>query len=136
MKRLALRALRLRCVACGGRPVFVHWFKLLPSCPCCGFRFERGERGYELGSYFVNVMLVETAFCAWFLGVVIATWPAPAWDLLQDGLWVLMLGTPFLFFPWSKTLFLAFDVLVRPPAEEDFDAPEERAWRSRRDARA
>jgi hypothetical protein len=65
------------------------------------------------------------------VGVGVARGPAPDWDLLQAGVWVLMLGTPFLFFPWSKTLFLAFDVLVRPPTVEDYAAPAERAWRTR-----
>jgi hypothetical protein len=43
-----------------------------------------------------------------------------------------MLVTPFAFYPFSKTLFLAFDLVVRPPEEEDFRLPEERAPTSRR----
>jgi len=42
---------------------------------------------------------------------------------------VLMLVSPFAFFPFSKTLFLAFDLLIRPPTEEDFSAPHEEARR-------
>ena len=34
-------------------------------------------------------------------------------------------------FPYSKTLFLAFDLLVRPPTEEDFAMPHEEARRHR-----
>jgi hypothetical protein len=30
------------------------------------------------------------------------------------------LTAPFLFFPFSKTLFLAFDLTFRPPGSEDF----------------
>jgi hypothetical protein len=39
-----------------------------------------------------------------------------------------MLVVPVAFFPYSKTLFLAFDLLVRPPTEEDFALPHEEAW--------
>jgi hypothetical protein len=45
---------------------------------------------------------------------------------------ILMVVFPFAFFPFSKTLFLAFDLLVRPPGEEDFAAPHERARQLRR----
>jgi hypothetical protein len=37
----------------------------------------------------------------------------------------LMLVMPVAFFPFSKTLFLAFDLSVRPAEAEDFDAPRE-----------
>ena len=42
-----------------------------------------------------------------------------------------MVVFPVLFFPYSKTLFLAFDLLVRPPTEEDFAVPHEEARRHR-----
>lgn len=104
---------------------------MMPNCPVCGFTFERGERGYWLGAYFVNLMLVEAVFCLWFFGVVYWTWPTPNWDLMQTGITLLMLVSPFICHPWSKTLFVAFDLLVRPPAESDFEAPSERAARVR-----
>jgi hypothetical protein len=46
-----------------------------------------------------------------------------------------MLVSPFAFFPFSKTLFLAFDLLVRPPTAEDFVAPHEEAPRHPRGPR-
>lgn len=131
--QLVGRALRLRCLLCGGRPVFVSWFRLLPSCSVCGFRFERGERGYHLGAYFANLMLMETAFVVWFGGVAIATWPDVNWDVMQAGIWALMIVTPFFFWPWANTLFLAFDLLVRPPEEGDFESPAEPGMRARKE---
>ena len=47
-------------------------------------------------------------------------WPAPPWDLLLYGGMVMMVVTPVLFYPFSKDLFLAFDLIFRPPAPEDF----------------
>jgi hypothetical protein len=42
---------------------------------------------------------------------------------------------PFAFFPYSKTLFLAFDLLVRPPDEEEFVLPHEPTPTTRRPPR-
>jgi uncharacterized protein (DUF983 family) len=132
------RALRLRCPHCGGGPIFTSWSRLLPACPVCGLRLER-EQGYWVGAYFFNLVAMETVFVVWFVGFLLATWPEPPWDLFQVVSIVLMIVAPFAFFPYSKTLFLAFDLLVRPPEKEDFAAPHEQARRiprsSPRDAR-
>ncbi len=88
---------------------------------------ERGEQGYQVGSYMFNIIAAELIFAAMFLGVLLVTWPDPPWDLLLYGGIALMLIIPFLFFPFSKTLFLAFDLWVRPPGEEDFILPHEAA---------
>ena len=122
-----LRALRLRCPHCGGAPIFVTWKSLVPNCPVCGLGLERGEQGYWLGAYFFNLMAVETVFTVWVVGFLWLTLPSPPWGLFQVGTVVLMLVVPFAFFPWSKTLFLAFDLMVRPPSEDDFAAPHEPA---------
>ena len=45
-----------------------------------------------------------------------------------------MVVFPFVFFPFSKTLFLAFDLLVRPPEAHEFDAPHEPSRHQRRDS--
>jgi len=124
-------ALRRRCPACGGHPIFVTWSRMLPNCPRCGLQLERGERGYWLGAWFVNLMLAETAFTAWLAGCLWATWPEPSWTLLQAGGIAVAVLVPVAAFPWSKTLFLAFDLRVRPPTEDDFRAPGEPAARRR-----
>jgi uncharacterized protein (DUF983 family) len=130
MKSL-MRALRLRCPHCGGGPIFVTWSHLVPNCPVCGLGLERGERGYWLGAYFFNLMAVETVFGIWVPGFLWITWPDPPWGLLQITTVVLMVICPVFFFPYSKTLFLAFDLLVRPPTDEDFVVPHEEAWRQK-----
>ena len=124
-RRLVGRALRLRCPLCGGRPVFTSWARMLPNCPVCGFRFERGERGYWLGAYFANLVIMETAFIVWMGGFLIATLPDPPWGVFHLGTIALMLVIPVAAFPFSKTLFLAFDLWVRPAGAEDFSAPAE-----------
>jgi uncharacterized protein (DUF983 family) len=113
------RALRLRCPNCGGGPIFRSWFRLRPHCPSCGLPLERGEHGYQVGSYMFNMIASELIFAAVFLAVLLSTWPSPPWQLLQYGGIALMVLAPVLFFPFSKTLFLAFDLLFRPATPEE-----------------
>ena len=115
---LLSRALRLRCPHCGGGPVFVTWSHLVPNCPVCGLGFERGEQGYWLGAYFFNLMAVETVFSVWVVGFLLWTWPNPPWELFQATTIALMLVVPVAFFPYSKTLFLAFDLWCAPPPKK------------------
>ncbi len=108
------RALRLRCPNCGQGKPFVSWFRMRAQCEVCGLPFERGDEGYQVGSYMFNIVAAELVFAGVFLGILAATWPSPPWDLLQYGGIALMVIAPFVFFPFSKTLFLAFDLIFRP----------------------
>jgi uncharacterized protein (DUF983 family) len=90
-----------------------------PYCPACGLPLERGEDGYQVGSYMFNIVASELLFAAIFLGVLLATWPSPPWAVLQYGGIALMIVAPFLFYPFSKTLFLAFDLTFRPPTTDE-----------------
>lgn len=112
--RLVGRALRLRCPECGGRGLFASWFRMRASCPTCALPLDRGERGYQVGSYMLNIIAAELLFMAVFLGVLVATWPTPPWTLLQYGGAALMVITPVVLYPFTKTVFLAADLMVRP----------------------
>ena len=113
------RAIRLRCPNCGGGPIFRSWFRMRPYCPACGLPLERGDQGYQVGSYMFNIIASELVFVLVFLGVVLVTWPSPPWRLLQYGGIILMILAPVFFFPFCKTLFLAFDLLFRPATPEE-----------------
>jgi uncharacterized protein (DUF983 family) len=121
--RLFGRALRLRCPHCGKGKLFASWLRMRSRCPVCGFRLERGEEGYQVGSYMFNLVASELAFALAFVAIVMLTWPSPPWRLLEYGGIILMLIVPFVFFPFSKALFLAFDLLFRPAAREDLIRP-------------
>jgi uncharacterized protein (DUF983 family) len=121
--RLFLHALRLRCPECGGGSLFSGWFVMRPRCPACGLRTERGEQGYIVGAYMFNIVAAELLWAAVFLATLAATWPDPPWDLLLWGGGLLMLALPFLLYPFSKTVFLAFDLLFRPVADTEGDQP-------------
>jgi hypothetical protein len=66
-----------------------------------------------------NIIFAELVFALIFLSVMVATWPSPPWDLLEYGGIALMILAPIVFFPFSKTLFLAFDLLFRPPSQDE-----------------
>lgn len=117
------RAIRLKCPRCGGGPLFKHWLKMRDKCPVCGLRLERGESGYQVGSYMFNIVLSEMLFAAIFVVAVVWTWPSPPWDFLQFGGAGLMLVAPFALFPFCRTLFLACDLIIRP----NVDTPD-RPW--------
>ncbi len=84
------------------------------QCSRCGLPFERGESGYQVGSYMFNLIAAELVFAAIFIAVVVATWPDPPWTLLTWGGAAMMLALPLLFFPFARTIFLAFDLIFRP----------------------
>jgi uncharacterized protein (DUF983 family) len=79
---LLWRAVRLRCPNCGGGPMFDSWLRMRSNCPRCGLLTERGEQGYQVGSYMFNIVAAQLIFAAVFLGVLLLTWPSPPWDAL------------------------------------------------------
>ena len=113
------RALVLRCPNCGVDGIFESWFRQKEQCPRCGIHFTRGEQGYIVGAYMFNIIVAELIFAGIFIAVLIAQWPDPPWDLLTYGGAAMMVLLPILFYPFSRTLFLAFDLIFRPAHHPD-----------------
>lgn len=111
--RLLGVTLRRRCPQCRQAPIWRSWFRLRERCDACGFVPDRGERDYFIGAYLVNLIVAELA-CALIVAVyAILTWP-PNWDLL---LWLaiaIAVVAPLVAYPYTVTLWLAVDVLLRP----------------------
>ena len=108
------RAIRLRCPNCGQRNIFDSWFRQKDRCPQCDLPFTREEQGYIVGAYMFNIIVAELIFAAVFVGVLLLTWPQPPWTVLTYGGAALMIVLPLVFYPFSRTIFLAFDLLFRP----------------------
>ena len=115
------RGLRLRCPACGGGPILQSWFKLKARCPTCGLRTERGEEDFFLGAMMLNIGISEGLLALLLVGLMIVTWPDVPWSFIQYGGLALMALTPFLFYPVSKTVWMAFDLLLRPLTREELE---------------
>ena len=114
-------ALGLRCPRCGVGRVARTWFSLRESCSTCGLRFERDEEDdYWLGAFTLNFITTEVVFAVWLTMVLVATWPSPPWTAI---IWIgviQMCVTPILFYPFSKAVWLAVDLVFRPARSEDF----------------
>ena len=135
MARMFGRAALLHCPNCGGHPLFRSWFRLRERCPVCSLPLERGETGYQVGSYMFNIIASELVLLGLFLAVLAATWPTPPWRQLQYGGAILAGLAPLVFFPFTKTFFLAFDLVFRPPTSSELQRsaepiPEDRSRRA------
>jgi hypothetical protein len=96
---------------------------MIKHCPTCGLPLERNEQGYAVGAYMFNIALAELGFVVCLIGGLLVTWPDPPWRLLMGVSLALMLALPVLLYPFSKTLFLGFDLLFHPA--EESPAPRE-----------
>jgi hypothetical protein len=102
-----------RCPVCGQRRIFRRWFRMLERCPHCGLRFERIE-GHWIGALGMNTVVSFGALLVTLLVGFAVTYPdVPAVPLLLIAIGVAAI-TPFAFFPYSRTLWLAVDLMMRP----------------------
>lgn len=117
------RALLRRCPRCGGRPLFARWFGMVERCPRCHFRFDRrAEEGAFLGAYVLNLAVTEGSLAAVLFGFIIVRANTdvggPLWPVfLLGGLVAVVL--PVVFYPFSRTLWVAIDLAARPPGEDE-----------------
>jgi len=82
------------------------------ECGGCGLRFER-EQGYWVGAMTLNTAVVVAFFLVAFgLGVAL-TWPDVPWGWVLGLTVGLNLVVPVLFYPVSKTLWIALDLSFR-----------------------
>jgi hypothetical protein len=58
-----------------------------------------------------------------WVGTLVSTWPDPPWDLLQWLGPIVAVTMPFIFYPFARTLFLAFDLCFRPLESADHEHP-------------
>lgn len=115
------RAFMLRCPNCGGGPVLQHWFKLLVRCGNCGLRLERGEHDYLSGSILLSYSVGTLVFAAALAWIIVANWPVVPWGMLEIVLPAIILLFPVVFFPFSKLLWLAADLVMRPVSPEELE---------------
>lgn len=120
------RAMLLRCPRCGARHVLATWFKMVERCPSCRLRFER-ESDFFLGAYVVNLAVTEgLLIVALFVYVfrAVSDPQTPGAPVLIAAL-VCAIGGPLAFFPFSRTIWAAIDLAMRPvpvePAAGDAD---------------
>lgn len=117
--RMVGRALLLHCPRCGSGGILHHWLKPRTQCPRCGVRLDRGERDHWLGGYTVNLVASELIWAVLMVTVLVARWPDVPWTFLTYGGALLMIALPFIFFPFSRTIWLAIDLAMRADRDAD-----------------
>jgi uncharacterized protein (DUF983 family) len=118
--RMVMRGLVRHCPRCGAGHLFPSWFKLAERCPGCGLKFER-EPGFWLGGYVINFATGEVAILvllAVLIGFEANHRPVNAVVFASVGV-VLSIVGPILTFPFSRTLWSAVDLAMRPLAPEE-----------------
>jgi hypothetical protein len=90
-------------------------------CPRCRFRFRR-EPGEWLGSWFLNICAAQFLVVGFVIVAVVAFYPRP--PIAAIGI-IGVVGTiafPIWFFPYSRTIWVAIDLAMRPlELSEDVD---------------
>ena len=109
VRRIAGRALRLRCPRCGREPLYVGWFRMHERCAACGLWYER-EQGYFVGAIYVNYAVTVLVAAG---TVLVLDWTVGLTLTAQLAIGV-ALGAlvPLLFFRYARSLWLSLDYLV------------------------
>lgn len=122
------RAVARRCPRCGDGDIFSSWFTLREDCPTCGLRFER-EQGYWIGAIIINTTVISVLFLAVFVGGILLTWPEPEWGPILGVTIAVNLIFPIVFYPLSKTIWMAAELSWHPLEEDEIVAAMERVER-------
>jgi len=121
--QMVMRGATRRCAACGSGGLFHSWFKMRDRCPRCGYVFAR-EEGFSLGAILMNFAVTEALLavaCIVPLIAVLAGNPdANVTPVVGAGLLAIVIG-PLAFYPVSRTLWVALELMVRPASATEPD---------------
>lgn len=114
MARLLWRGFTRRCPVCGQGRLFRRWFTMEERCPRCDLRYERID-GHLTGALGINtVASIIVVFVAGITGFVLTYPELPLAPLVSSSVLVAILF-PIFFYPFSKTVWTAIDLRIRPP---------------------
>jgi uncharacterized protein (DUF983 family) len=109
--RMLRRGLLKRCARCSSGGLFRRWFSMVARCPRCGLVFER-EEGQWVGAMIVNFAVTEVVFVVVLVGGLLLTWPDVPWIGLTVAGVAANVLVPVAFYPISKTVWVAIDLLM------------------------
>jgi uncharacterized protein (DUF983 family) len=120
-RTMLVRGLFARCPVCGNGDQFRRWFTMSDRCPHCDLLYERVD-GHWIGGIGVNTVAVMGLMLIVLAGTTFTVYPdsPPVAPLLVVMITIAVLG-PLVFFPSSRMLWTAIDLLMRPlkPGEVD-----------------
>ncbi|CCM65329.1 MAG TPA: DUF983 domain-containing protein [Candidatus Microthrix parvicella] len=116
--RILMRGATRRCPVCGTGGLFSGWFNLAKRCPRCELRFER-EPGTFIGAIGMNTIVTFVSLFGIILVGAILTQPniplVPLASLAMG--WALVSSVGGM--PFTKTLWLAIDLLLSPLRDDE-----------------
>lgn len=71
----------------------------------------------------MNILVVQTVLVVGISVLVATTWPSPLTWYEIGGVVIVALAVPMVFFPFSRTLWTAIDLIMRPLEFDDGVAP-------------
>jgi uncharacterized protein (DUF983 family) len=114
------RALLRRCPWCGGRGAwFKGWFGKVDRCRTCGLQWDRQLVGFELGATSINVILTLGSILTTVLVGFILTMPDVAVLPIMFVALGMGVSMPLLAYPYTQTLWMAVDLLMRAPEDDE-----------------
>lgn len=109
--QMLIRGFTGRCAVCGKNRMSLKWLSLSPRCERCNFAIERKE-GHFVGAVGMNTIFTFGALLIFMVVSVALTWPdIPAGRLSLIAV-VFGLALCVGFFPISKTLWSAVDLMM------------------------
>jgi uncharacterized protein (DUF983 family) len=123
---LLKRGLFKRCPRCGGKGIFHGWFHMHDRCPTCGYLFER-EPGFFVGAYLINFAIAEGFLFILVMGYVAWKDQNPDAGVVVPVVIGLVIGIvgPIVTYPYSRTIWSAFDLLMTPMEMDEIVAAAE-----------
>jgi uncharacterized protein (DUF983 family) len=116
------RGLVQRCPLCGQAGLFRRWFTMVERCPRCGLRFERID-GHWVGSLGMNTIVSFSVLFVVVVAGLLLSHPSYRMPPLVIASAVTAVVVPLVFFPSSKTLWTAIDLLMRPLEAGEAEMP-------------
>jgi len=97
-----------------------RWFGRHERCRTCGIRWHR-EDGFELGAITMNTVVTFGALTiAMTIGFIVTSPDIPVLPFVL-ALAVVAVVVPVLIYPFTYTMWLAFDLAVHPPERAELD---------------
>ena len=116
--KLLGRGVILRCPQCGSGGLFRRWLLMRDDCPRCDLHFERVE-GQWIGAIAMNTILTLVVLLGLIgVGFGLSYPDSPPPGLLVACLVAAGLG-PLFWHPFSRTVWLAIDLALRPVSAEE-----------------
>lgn len=91
-------------------------------CPRCGLLLDRGD-AFFLGGFVINFAVTELVLGIAIAVLVALTLPDPPLAVIAALAAGVTVSVPFVFYPFSKTIWLALEMVMRPPLP-DWAPPE------------